>query len=227
MALDKNDLLSLTATNKPDNSTGLITPAKSRQVDEEMIIANANLEELTLQTFKGPIDFPGKGTGYSLEGGFTGEATQPGTEDVPANVLFGAGGTTDNGHLTIGADGVFTVNTDSYLSLKQRFRCGRTGASGVSELFFWAEFSINSGVTWDVIGNSVDIALSSSDDTVVFFDLSTIFLPAGIMLRNRFARSSTGNNSGDLRTATPSTTLAALGVPIAPASQVTIYRINQ
>ncbi len=57
MALNKNDLLSLVATNKPDNTSGLITPAKTREVDEQIITANANLEELSLQTFKGPVSF--------------------------------------------------------------------------------------------------------------------------------------------------------------------------
>jgi hypothetical protein len=60
MALDKNDLLSLIATNLPDNTTGLITPAAVREVEEQAVTANANLEELTVQTFKGPITFEGK-----------------------------------------------------------------------------------------------------------------------------------------------------------------------
>ncbi len=65
MALDKNDLISLVATNKPDNTTGLITPAKSREVDEQIITANANLEESTNQTFLGPVTFNGGVLGLS------------------------------------------------------------------------------------------------------------------------------------------------------------------
>ena len=57
MALDKNDLLSLIATNLPDNTVGSITPALIRQVVEQMVTADANLEELTLQTLLGLIDF--------------------------------------------------------------------------------------------------------------------------------------------------------------------------
>lgn len=228
MALDKNDLLSLVATNKPDNTTGLITPAKSREVDQQIITASANLEDVALQEFKGPLKFPNQGSvGYTSEGAFSTDTLQAGLYDVPSTVLFGGGGISDNGHITVGADGVFTVNTDSFFSIKQRFRCGRSGASGVSELFFWAEISLNGGVDWVTTGNSVDIPLSSSDDTVVFFDLTNVFLPVGVMVRNRFARSSTGNNSGDLRSATPSAALTAAGAPIAPAAQVTIYRIQQ
>ena len=228
MALDKNDLLSLVAVNKPDNITQLITPAKSREVDEQIITANANLEELTLQTFKGPISFPNQGsTGYTNSGTFISLVTQSGVSDVPTTVTFGAGGNTLGNHVTVAANGEVTVNTDSYFSIKQRFRTGRIGASGVSELFFWAEMSTDNGVTWLEIGNSVDVSLSNSDATVVFFDISNMFFPAGVMLRNRFARSSTGNNSGDLIPASPSAALIGLGVPDAPSAQITIYRIEQ
>lgn len=57
MALDKNDLISLTQTNFPDNTSGAIMPTNSRSNAEQIITANANLEELTPQEFKGPIAF--------------------------------------------------------------------------------------------------------------------------------------------------------------------------
>ena len=136
-------------------------------------------------------------------------------------------GTFVSGDLQVGADGVITVNTDLFWSIKQRFRAGRTGASGVSELFFWAEISTDDGVTWNILGASVDIPLNSSSDTVVFFDIANIQVPAGTKLRNRFARSSTGNDSGDLRVGAPSAALQALGVQDAPSAQITFYAINQ
>lgn len=227
MALDKNDLISLVDTNIPDNTTGLVTPEKVRQVDSQIITSSANLEELALQTFKGPLSFPGQeSVGYTNNGSFFSSSTQTGLLDVPTTVLFGAGGNTTDNHLTIGIDGVVTINTVGYISIKQRFRSGRVGASGVSELFFWAEVSFDDGVTWVETGNSVDVSLSNADATVVFFDISNVFLPAGTMLRNRFARSSTGNNSGDLISSAPSAALTALGVPDAPSAQITIYRID-
>jgi hypothetical protein len=57
MAQDKNDLLSLVATNLPDNTNGEITPALTREPLEQMISSAANLEEPTVQEFKGPITF--------------------------------------------------------------------------------------------------------------------------------------------------------------------------
>jgi hypothetical protein len=225
MALNKNNLLSLVATNKPDNTTGLITPAKSREVDEQIITANANLEELTTQTFKGPVVFPDQHKGYSQIGIFNSFSTQTGVLDAPTNIEYGAGGTTDNGEITVSSSGLISVNTTGYYSIKQRFRAERAGASAISQVFFWAETSIDAGVSWDVIDNSLDIPLNSSNETVVFFDLSTVLLPAGMLVRSRFARSSTGDDSGDLKSASPSATLSGLGVPDAPSALISIYGI--
>ncbi len=168
-----------------------------------------------------------KTVGYTSQGTFVSGDLQVGALDTPQNITFGAGGTTAEGGATIAADGVITVNDDGFWSIKQRFRAGRSGASGVSELFFWAEISVDGGNNWAIIGNAVDIPLSSSNDVVIFFDLSDLQVPPGTKFRNRFARSSTGNDSGDLRVGVPSAALAALGVPDAPSSQATFYKIDQ
>lgn len=165
--------------------------------------------------------------GYTPQGTFISSDLQAGVLDTPKTITFGAGGTSDNGGITIGADGVITVNEPFFWSIKQRFRAGRTGASGVSILFFWAEISVDGGSTWSVIGNSVSIPLSTASDTIVFFDLADAQFPPGTKLRNRFARSSTGDDSGDLRVGTPSAALQALNVPDAPSAQITMYAINE
>lgn len=168
-----------------------------------------------------------KTIGYTPQGTFVSPDLQAGVLDTPQTVTFGAGGTTDDGGAVIGADGVITVNDAGFWSVKQRFRAGRTGASGVSILFFWAEISVDGGTNWSIIGNSVSIPLDSSNDTSIFFDIANIQVPAGTKLRNRFARSSTGDDSGDLRVGVPSAALQAAGVPDAPSAQATFYKINQ
>lgn len=168
-----------------------------------------------------------KTVGYTPQGTFVSGDLQVGITDTPQTVTFGAGGTTDDGGAVIGADGIITVNDEGFWSVKQRFRAGRTGASGVSILFFWAEISVDGGANWAITGNSVSIPLDSSNDTSVFFDIANIQVPAGTKLRNRFARSSTGDDSGDLRVGVPSATLQAEGVPNAPSAQATFYKINQ
>ena len=170
---------------------------------------------------------PAKTVGYTPQGTFISEDLQLGILDTPSTVTFGAGGTIATGNATVGADGVITANAASFFSIKQRFRTGRTGASGVSDLFFWAEISTDGGVTWGNLGASVSIPLNTSSDTVVFFDIANVQLPAGTKLRNQFARSSTGDNSGDLRVGVPSAALQAMGVQTAPSAQITFYEIDQ
>lgn len=168
-----------------------------------------------------------KVSGYTSQGSFVSNDLQVGALDTPQTVTFGIGGTTDDGGAVIGADGVITINDGGFWSVKQRFRAGRTGASGVSILFFWAEISVDGGASWDIIGNSVSTPLDSSNDTSIFFDIANIQVPPGTKLRNRFSRSSTGDNSGDLRVGVPSAALQAEGVPNAPSAQATFYKIKE
>lgn len=168
----------------------------------------------------------GASIGYSSEGSFVSTATQAGITDTPQTINFGAGGSSTNGHVVVAANGEFEIITTGYYSIKQRFRATRAGASGVSDLFFWAEISVDGGTVWNTIGNSVDIALNASNETTVFFDLSSIYLQAGVKLRNRFARSSLGDDSGDLTASTPSAALIAAGTPVAPSAQITVYRLQ-
>ena len=56
MALDKNDLLSLIATNLPDNTEGLISPSDVRTVLSQMVDSDVNLLELTEQVIAGLIN---------------------------------------------------------------------------------------------------------------------------------------------------------------------------
>lgn len=170
---------------------------------------------------------PAPTVGYTPQGTFISGDLQAGALDTPQTITFGPGGTTDDGGATVGADGIITVNDAGFWSIKQRFRAGRSGASGVSEVFFWAEVSVDGGNNWVIIGNSVDIPLSTSSDVVVFFDLSNLQVAPGTKFRNRFARSSTGNDSGDLRVGVPSAALQAAGVPDAPSAQATFYKIDQ
>jgi len=59
MALDKDGLLDLIATDFPDNTTGDISPADLRTVTSQIVTSAANLEELTVQDFLGPVTFDG------------------------------------------------------------------------------------------------------------------------------------------------------------------------
>ena len=172
------------------------------------------------------VELPGAPVGYVTVGNFFSVSTQAGLSDIPKTIHFDSGGATDKGEATVAANGEITVGVSGYYSLKQRFRVGRSGASGTSDIFFYAEVSVDGGSTWNIIGNSVDLALDSAKDITVFFDVASIYLGAGTMLRNRFIRSGDGDNSGDLLVGTPSAAMIALGIPVAPSAQLTVSRLQ-
>jgi len=162
--------------------------------------------------------------GYTPEGDFTSMATQSGSPiDTPKVVSYGSNKQSNSGILDYN-NGVFTFLKSGTVGIKSRLRTGRTGASGVSHLFFWVESSINGGSTWNKIGNSINIHLNNSNETQTFFDIAFLVGVAGLKLRTLFARSSTGSDSGDLIAESPSAALIALGVMGAPSAQITVYK---
>lgn len=164
-------------------------------------------------------------TGWTIEDSFTDFTMQTGAPvDTPKTVKYGAAKTSPSGIVSVDASGIFTFNKTAALFAKSRIRAGRTGASGYSSIFFWAEISSDGGATWQVFGNSIDVQLTNSQESELFFDISAVIFPAGLKFRSRFARSSTGDDSGDLRTSAPSALLTTYGVPIAPSAQISIYR---
>lgn len=163
-------------------------------------------------------------SGYVPEGDFTSLVTQSGSPiDTPKLVSYGSNKNSNSDILSY-QDGVFTFLKTGTMAFKSRLRAGRTGASGVSHLFFWVEASSDGGVVWDKLGNSVSIHLDDSTETQTFFDFAVLYGVTGLKLRTMFARSSTGSDSGDLISESPSTALQALGVMPAPSAQITVYK---
>lgn len=166
--------------------------------------------------------------GYALEDNFVDYTTQTTTTtDTGKNVLYGGAKTSPNGLMSVSAAGVLTVLKSGPLAFKSRVRVGRTGASGISHIIFWVEASVNGGVSWVLNGNPVDVFLDSSHDLDVFFDFSTIKVVKGLQLRSRWARSSDGDNSGDIRPTTlPVPLQSVVGATQVAAAQLTIYRLE-
>jgi len=162
--------------------------------------------------------------GYTPEGDFVSMVTQSGSPiDTPKVVSYGSNKQSNSGILDYN-NGVFTFLKSGTVGIKSRLRVGRTGASGVSHLFFWVEASVDGGSVWNKLGNSVNIHLDDSTETQTFFDMAFLVGVTGLKLRTMFARSSTGSDSGDLIASAPSAALIALGVMGAPSAQITIYK---
>ena len=206
MALDKNDLLSLVATNLPDNTSGSITPAKHRQVDEQMISAAANLAETSTQTFLGPIEFPNSfnpSDGMVIERLL--EATSLATSQNPTGtgvanakiIEFGAAQGTNLDDVQIDANGKITFNVAGLMRIKSKFHKGRTGSSGTSLLFL--RYLING----TGIGDPISTKLSNAD-SLDYVEINNWFnVPAGATLEVEVMRDSSGNNSGGLVAISP------------------------
>lgn len=173
----------------------------------------------------GEAELESSQTGYALEVSFVDVTFQSGSPiDVPHQVKYGPASTSPNNILNIDASGTVTILKSGPLLFKSRIRAGRSGAAGYSRLMFWVEISSNNGVTWSILGNSVDLQLDNSSESDVFFDFSALYLTQGLKLRTLFARSSTGSDYGDLMASAPSAALATYGVPISPSAQISVYR---
>ena len=162
---------------------------------------------------------------WTTEVNFVDTTTQSGSPiDTPKTILFGAGGTSGAGIISCDSAGIFTLLKGGPLFIKNRFRVGRTSSTGVSHIFIWAEASFNAGSTWTVLGNPIATTLDAAADSQVVFDGAFVNLPKTTLLRQRFARSSTGSDFGDLVPLTSSASLITYGIATAPSAQTTVYK---
>lgn len=167
---------------------------------------------------------------WELEDTFTSFDRQDAVEDVVTPIDFGASKTTPDG-LVQYDDSVgvkeFTVLKSGPYFVKTRQRAARIGGNaGESELFVQSQFSVDNSVSWLPNGNSVDLKLDDSKQVEIFFDMSPVFAPAGLKLRQVFARSSEGTDFGSFLPGTPSAALTAAGITDSPAAQISLYKLR-
>lgn len=165
---------------------------------------------------------------WEIEDSFTSFDQQDAAEDVLTPLDFGNAKVSPNGLIEYdNANKYFRVLKSGCYFTKTRARAARIGGSaGESELFLQSQFSIDNGVNWVNTGNSVDVKLDDSRQVEVFFDFSPVYFPAGILVRQIFARSSLGTNFGSLIPGIPSVPLQNLGLSSSPAAQVSVYRLR-
>ncbi len=147
------------------------------------------------------------------------------TTDTLTPVLFGSGGTSGDGVISMDSNGVFTNVKSGYWFLKARARAKRTGANQTSELFFQFYKRLSSSEPWLPLGASVDIELDNAKQTEVVLDESFFYGDVGNQFYLGWSRSSTGDNSGELVPGFPSTALSALDIQVSPSAQATIFTL--
>ena len=225
--MDKPALLNEIATLFAANQTGEISAQDLSVSLSNIVTYNLNLSELSKQHTAGELSFDGGFNAGSFEeiATYSDFTTQTATStDTVQNLKFGAGGSSAEDIVSAGANGVLTILKAGPLALSFTAQAGRNGQTGNSELFMMLEMSANGGVSWSHLGESMNIRIDDDDSTPSYYGIKFLTGEAGVKLRMSWARSSTGNNSGDFVTTTPSVALQTLGMSSVPSAKVTVYK---
>lgn len=120
MAKTKTEIFTLIGSELPDNTTGLITPAKLRGVLTQMadspIYATPGVKEVEVLRASSTV------------------AQAPTAVDTALQVSFGAAQGSASNPVMINAAGLVTFNTAGNYAVRIKLQAGRTGASGTSIL---------------------------------------------------------------------------------------------
>ena len=196
------DLLALINANIADNTTGLVTPAKVRDVEGQIADSGLNKLDTTSQSVAGPVVFNSTvkiDEDYVLIGvkeeeiirGFsTAAAQQPSALGAAIQVEFGAAQSTPA--LSLSAAGTVTCNFSGTYAFRFKLQFGRTGATGISYLMTRI---LKNGVQFGVTQST---RLSSSDSIIPTDSRVLIELIAGDTVSMQLIRDSLGANSGGL-----------------------------
>ena len=196
------DLLTLINANIADNTTGLVTPAKVREVESQVADSGLNKLDTTSQSVAGPVVFGStvkKGANDVLIGvkevdiirGFsTAAVQQPSALGTPIQVEFGGAQTATE--LSLSGTGTITCNVSGTYAFRFKLQFGRTGAGGISYLMTRI---LKNGAQFGVTQST---RLSSSDSIIPTDSRVLIDLIAGDTVSMQFIRDSLGANSGGL-----------------------------
>ena len=142
-------------------------------------------------------------------------------DDTIIQVVYGAPQV--NEYVEIDAEGTYTFKKTGNYLVTFIANYGRDTSSGTSKLFFAAQASFG-GSPFDWIGNSIVSQILNSNINIPYARTIPFDIPEGtplpIVIKNYFWRDSTGDNSGGLKTETP--TLAA--APNAPSARLIIAK---
>jgi hypothetical protein len=202
MAQNKADLLALINGNLPDNTTGLITPQKHREVETQISDSALNTVETGAQTVAGPVNFTGglQVGGQDVSASFreadlirahsTAASQVPAAIGTPLQVEFGP--VQSNSHVSLSASGALTALVSGAYAVRVKLQLGRTGAIGTSIIM--TRILVN-GVQFGVSQVS---KLSSSDVTNAFDSRVLVQLTAGDVFTVEIIQDSAGAASGGL-----------------------------
>lgn len=221
----KTELFTLINTNIPNNTNGLITPEKVREVETQVADSALNLAETSAQTVAGLCNFTGglkKGGNDVIVGAREVEvlrANSLAASQLPTalgsalQVEFGAlqAGT----YLSLAANGTVTCNVTGTYAFRIKLQKGRSGASGTSILL--SRILVNGAQ----VGVSAAAKMGSPDPIYIVESKVTLALTAGNVLTIQIIRDSSGANFGGLYAVN-----SADGWNIAPSALIVASRVE-
>lgn len=202
MAMTKSQLFTQIGTNFPDNTSGLITPAKQRetltQIVDSMAYAAAGFKEVEV-----------------LRAAST-TAQAPTAVDTPLQLSFGAAQGSVSDPVMINAAGLVTFNTAGNYAVRIKLQNGRTGATGTSIML--------SRILLDgaQVGSAAAVKMTQTDATTPTDSRVVINPTAGQTFQVQIMRDSAGSNFGGVYPQTA--TVSAWGV--APSALLVISRLE-
>lgn len=176
MSVTKDQLFALIGSNVPDNTSGLITPAKMREVlsqtADSMLFAAKGVREVEIL----------RAASTAIQA--------PSAVDTPLQLTFGAAQLSASDPVMLNSAGQVTFNTAGAYAVRIKLLQGRTGASGTSILL--SRILIN-GVQY---GSPASVKLSTADATIPTDSRVVVQATAGQTFTVQIMRDSAGSNFG-------------------------------
>ncbi|EBA9760032.1 hypothetical protein CFQ52_21330 [Salmonella enterica] len=202
MAKTKSEMFALIGANLPDNTSGVITPEKLREVTtqlaDSMLYAAAGVKEVEVLRASSTV------------------VQAPTAVDTALQLTFGAAQGTASNPVMINTAGLVTFNAAGSYAARVKLQAGRTGASGTSILL--SRILVN-GAQY---GSPAATKLVSADVTIPIESRVAINVTAGQTMAVQIMRDSAGANFGGVYPQTA--TVAAWG--IAPSALLVISRLE-
>lgn len=180
MAKTKTEMFTLIGANLPDNTTGLITPAKLREVMTQMadspIYATPGVKEVEVLRAASTV------------------IQAPTATDTALQLPFGSAQGSASDPVMINAAGLVTFNTAGNYAVRIKLQAGRTGASGTSILL--SRILVNGAQYGAQYGSPAATKLVSADTTIPIESRVVINPTAGQTFAVQIMRDSAGSNFG-------------------------------
>lgn len=176
MAKTKSEMFALIGANLPDNTSGLITPEKLREVTtqlaDSMLYAASGIKEVEVLRAASLV------------------TQAPSAVDTPLQLTFGIAQNSVTDPVMINSAGLVTFNVAGNYAVRIKLQNGRTGSTGTSILL--SRLLLNGSQ----IGSAAAVKITETDSTTPTESRVVINATAGQTFAVQVMRDSAGSNFG-------------------------------